>query len=204
MIPRLMRPMWGLALAASIGACNQPAPVQMARSDSARRAFSDTVAATLLDTTLYELRGQLYVKIINPNKDDESPLADQAVPHPVQPGPHTLDGKLYAEIGVLRALLGDNLPVRLDTAREHVFVGEPPVLLISHRHGGATYVPVKLFARQYGAYADIGCTLANCGYIWPRSIIEQMATRGVIGTGVLEGFAEGIIKGVDVTRLPSG
>ena len=199
-----MQSMAGMALALTMAACSQPATNQTPRADSARRAFADTVAATLLDTTLYELRAQLYVKIINPNRDDESPLADQAVSHPPLPGPHNLDGKLYAELGVLRKLLGDSVPIRVDTVRDHVFVGQSPVLLISHRHGDATYVPVKLFARQYGAYADIGCTLANCAFIWPKSIIEQMASRGAIGAGVLEGFAEGIVKGVDVTRLPSG
>ena len=74
-------------------------------ADSARRAFADTVAAMVIDTTLFELRGHLFVKIENPNKDDESPLADREVPHPSNPGPHTMDGKLYAELETLRALL---------------------------------------------------------------------------------------------------
>jgi hypothetical protein len=67
------------------------------------------------------------------------------------------------------------------------------------------YVPVKLFARQYGAYTDITCTLANCGNIWPRSVLELMTKRGAIGaTGILEAHAEGIVRNIDVTRLPSG
>lgn len=174
-------------------------------ADSARRAFADTVAAMVIDTTLFELRGHLFVKIENPNKDDESPLADREVPHPSNPGPHTMDGKLYAELETLRALLGRELPVRVDTARDHVFVGNPPVLLAAHQHGDAVYVPVKLFARQFGAYTDIGCTLANCGHIWPRDVIEFMRSQGAIGgAGVLEGHAEGIVRDVDVTKLPTG
>ena len=159
----------------------------------------------ILDTQLYELRAQLFVKIPNPNRDDESPLADRAVPHPPAPGPHTMDGKLYAELGVLQELLGRSLPVRVDTVREHVFVGSPPVLLIAHRHGDAIYVPVKLFARQFGAYTDIGCTLANCAHIWPRDVIEFMRRQGATGgAGILEGHAEGLVRNVDVTKLPTG
>ncbi|MGH7637753.1 MAG: hypothetical protein ACREOK_08875 [Gemmatimonadaceae bacterium] len=176
-----------------------------AAPDSARRAFADTVAALVLDTTLFELRGHLFVKIENPNKDDESPLVDREVPHPSSPGPHTMDGKLYADLEALRQLLGRDAPVRVDTARDHVFVGNPPVLLVSHQHGDAMYVPVKLFARQFGAYTDIGCTLANCGHIWPRDVIEFMRSQGAIGgAGILEGHAEGIVRDVDVTRLPTG
>ena len=186
-------------------ACTRESREAPPRSDSARGAFADRVAAMLLDTNLYELRAQLSVKIPNPNRDDESPLADRDVAHPAQPGPHTLSGTLYAELGALQDLLGRDVPVRVDTTRDHVFVGAPPVLLIGHRHAGAMYVPVKLFARQFGAYTDIGCTLANCGSIWPRSVIELMTKQGATGaTGMLEGHAEGIVKNIDVTRLPSG
>lgn len=191
---------------ALLGACTtqarEDAPVT---ADSARRAFADTVAAMVLDTTLFELRGHLFVKVENPDKDDESPLVDREVPHPSNPGPHTMDGKLYAELETLRSLLGRHVAVRVDTARDHVFVGNPPVLLVGHQHGDAMYVPVKLFARQFGAYTDVGCTLANCGHIWPRDVIEFMRGLGAIGgAGILEGHAEGIVRDVDVTRLPTG
>jgi hypothetical protein len=191
-----------LALALSACTARESAPP---RSDSARQAFGDTVAAMLLDTTLYELRAQLFVKIPNPNRDDESPLADQPFNHPASPGPHTMDGKLYAELGTLQSFFGSSLPVRVDTTYDRVYVGSPPVLLMGHKHGDAMYVPVKLFARQYGAYTDVGCTLANCGHIWPRSIIDLMSREGMPrGAGVLEGHAEGLITGIDVTKLPTG
>ena len=171
----------------------------------ARLSFGDTVAAMLLDTTLYELRGHLFVKIQNPNRDDESPLADQELPHPSRPGPHTLNGRLYAELTALQKLLGPTPAVRVDSSRDHVFIGNPPVLLIAHRHGDDVYVPVKLFARQFGAYTDVRCTLANCGYIWPSGIIALMTKNGFTGgAGILEGFAEGIVRNIDVTRLPGG
>src|SRR5688572_291282 len=141
--PPMRQSICALALALSACTARESAPP---RSDSARQAFGDTVATMILDTTLYELRAQLFVKIPNPNRDDESPLADREVPHPAMPGPHTMDGKLYAELRALQNLLGDAVQVRVDTVRGHVFVGEPPVLLISHQHGNATYVPVKLFA----------------------------------------------------------
>lgn len=172
---------------------------------AARRALADTVAALMLDNQLLELRGHLFVKIENPNRDDESPLADREIPHPANPGPHTMDGKLYAELETLRDLLGRHIPVRVDTARDHVFVGGPPVLLVGHQHGDAMYVPVKLFARQFGAYTDVGCTLANCGHIWPREVIDLMRRQGAIGgAGILEGHAEGLVRDVDVTKLPTG
>lgn len=191
------------ALALALGACARPEPAPP-RGDSARHAFGDTVAAMLLDTTLYELRAQLFVKIPNPNRDDESPLADQPFDHPATPGPHTLDGKLYAELGALQSFFGSSLPVRV-AEFDRVYVGSPPVLLMGHKHGDAMYVPVKLFARQYGAYTDVGCTLANCGHIWPRSVIELMMREGFVhGAGILEGHAEGIVKNIDVTKRPSG
>lgn len=191
-----------LALVASACAAPVPAPP---KGDSARQAFGDTVAAMLLDTTLYELRGHLFVKIPNPNRDDESPLADQRFVHPATPGPHTLDGKLYAELGALQSFFGSTLPVSVDTTYDRVYVGSPPVLLMGHKHDGKMYVPVKLFARQYGAYTDIGCTPANCGHIWPRAVIELMVREGFVhGTGILEGHAEGIVKNIDVTKRPSG
>ena len=174
-------------------------------SQSARRAFADTLAAMMLDDQALEFRGHLFVKVENPDKGDESPLVDREVQHPANPGPHTMDGRLYAELETLRDLLGRSVSVRVDTARDHVFVGSPPVLLIAHRHGTAVYVPVKLFARQFGAYTDVGCTLANCGHIWPRDIIEFMRAQGAIGgAGILEGHAEGIVRDVDVTKLPTG
>lgn len=193
-----------LLLLAGLTACATPTPARSA-ADSALQAFGDSAAALVLSTDLFELRGQLYEKIPNPNRDDESPLADRAIPHPAEPGPHTMNGTLYAELRVLRALLGDTLPIRVDTTRDHVFVGQPPVLIIAHRHRDTVYVPVKLFARQYGAYTDIACTFANCAFIWPRSVIEHMRSLGATGgAGMLEGHAEGIVKDIDVTRLPTG
>jgi hypothetical protein len=177
----------------------------MMPGDSTRRAFADTVAAMLLDTTVLELRGHLAVKIPNPNRDDESPLADRDVAHPPDPGPHTMDGTFYAELGVLRALFGNEPSVTIDTLRDHVLVGSPPVRLVGHRHGDALFVPVKLFARQFGAYTDIGCTLANCATIWPRDVIELMVRKGATGgAGVLNGHAEGLVRRLDVMRLPGG
>jgi hypothetical protein len=198
-----------LVLVVALAACAAPTPDAegggATPADSMRRAFADTVAALVMDDRLLELRGHLFVKAPNPNRDDEAPLVDREVDHPPSPGPHTMDGKLYAELGVLRALLGDGLPVRTDTARGHVFVGAPPVLLVSHMHGRFIYVPVKLFARQYGAYTDVGCTIANCGHVWPRDVIEFMRRQGATGgAGIIEGHAEGIVRNVDVTRLPSG
>lgn len=110
---------------------------------------------------------------------------------------------MYSDIEVLRDLLGRDLPVTLDTANQRFFVGSPEVLIYGHPHGGAWFVPVKLFARQYGAYVDLGCTLTTCANIWPRGMLEYAARNHIIGTAVLEAHAEGLIK-VDVRHLPTG
>jgi hypothetical protein len=195
----VLRPLAVLALLAACRAPDsQPAP------DSARAAFSHVVDSLLLDTERHEIRGVVMVKVPNPVVGDESPLADQPFRHDAAPGPHTLNGTLYAEVGALRRLLGDALPV--EVLEDRVFVGRSPeVMIFGHRHGDAMFVPVKLFARQYGAFVDIGCTLANCGFIWPRPVIEHMKHINFInGTGMLEGHAEGIVGGIDVRRLPTG
>jgi hypothetical protein len=184
-------------------ACAQPEAAPGRRADSARQAFLRSVDSMLLDTVLYELRAQIMVKVPQSNPDDESPLRDQPFQHDSAPGPHALGGRVYAEIGALRRLLGDNLPVR--TVRERVFVGRPEVAMDGHFHGEALFVEVKLFARQYGAYTDITCTMATCAIIWPRSVMDHMRHLGAVGgTGMLEAHAEGIVRDIDVTKLPTG
>ena len=141
-----------------LGGCNAPTPREAARPDSARQAFARTVDSLLLDTERHEISGVLLVKIPNPNRDDESPLADERVPHPTEPGPHTTDGVMHAEVGALRDLLGRELPVEIDTARHRVYVGRTPEVLI----------------------------------------------MGIVGTGLLEGHADGIVPNLNVRRLPDG
>ena len=173
------------------------------RGDSAARAFGDAVIERLLDTQVHELRGELFLKVRNPNPDDESPLVDRPIEHRASPGPHTYEGSLHAEIGALRAVLGDTIPVSIE--EEYVFVGTTPVLIRAHRHGTSVYVPVKLFARQYGAYVDVACTLANCGMIWTRPTLEFM--RGMAGApaaGLAEAHAEGLIDSVNVRARGGG
>ena len=175
----------------------------VARGDSAARAFGDTVIGRLLDTRMHELRGELFLKVRNPNPDDESPLVDRPIEHRASPGPHTYDGSLHAEIGALRAVLGDTIPVSIE--EEYVFVGATPVLIRAHRHGASVYVPVKLFARQYGAYVDVACTLANCGMIWTRPTLEFMrAMTGAPAAGLAEAHAEGLIDSVNVRARGGG
>lgn len=190
-----------LLMLAAMG-CSTRGPVS--EPDSARSTFARTVDSLLLDTEVHEIRGVVMVKVPNPVVGDESPLADQRFQHDAEPGPHTMNGTLYAEIGALRRLLGDGLPVEI--GEDRVFVGRnPEVVIFGHKHADAMFVPVKLFARQYGAYVDIACTLANCGFIWPRPVIEHLKHIGFInGAGLLEGHAEGIVPGIDVRKLPTG
>ena len=188
-----------LLVLASCRAAEQRKP-----ADSARLAFGKAVDSLLLDTEVHEIRAVLMVKVPNSVVGDESPVVDQPFRHDAAPGPHTMNGTLYAEVGALRRLLGDGLPVEVRDDR--VFVGRAPeVVLFGHKHGDAMFVPVRLFARQYGAYVDIGCTLANCGFIWTKPMIEHMKHINFInGTGMLEGHADGIVRDIDVRRLPTG
>ena len=172
--------------------------------DSARTAFARETAAFLLDTHLHELRGQLTVKVRNTDPNDpEAPLMDRPVPHPPDPGPHTYLGVMHAEIGALRTLLGDGVPVSIE--EERVFAGRPEVLVLGHRHGSDLYVPVRLFARVYGAYVRTHCPLANCADVWPRDILLHMRRTGYLhSAGVLEGYLEGLLDSVNVRNLPKG
>ncbi|HEX6053867.1 MAG TPA: hypothetical protein VFZ21_31570 [Gemmatimonadaceae bacterium] len=182
--------------------------------DSARAAFLDGVDSLLLDTQIHELRGHLGIKVRNTNPNDpESPLSDRDVPHPDGIGPHTYLGVMHAEVGALRAALGDTAgrregpPMHVAIEEDRVYVGRPPreVVIVGHRHGDQLFVPVKLFARPYGAYVRIACPLANCASIWPRDILRYMREAGYTSSaGVLEGYAEGLIDRVDVRKLPTG
>ncbi|MDQ3997840.1 MAG: hypothetical protein M3303_12590 [Gemmatimonadota bacterium] len=164
-------------------------------------AFGRTVAGLLLDTTLYELRGTLMRKVVNSNRDEEAPLADSLVANVAPPGAHLHDGVMHADIAALTAILGRRHALSIEGDR--VFVGNPPVLIFGHRHGDAFFVPVKPFARQYGAYVDVGCTPANCATIWTADIIAHMRANGGSGSaGVLGAHADGLIDSVDVRNLP--
>lgn len=229
MFARARRPWWvaiACTLAASLaceGAGSRPsADGSTARTDeretpaadSARRAFAASVDEQLLDTQVHELRGQLGIKVRNTNPDDpEAPLVDRELPGRTQPGPHTYLGVLHAELGVLQTALEESSGrtprewPRVSVEGERVYVGPAgrELLVLGHRHGEALYVPVKLFARPYGAYVRVACPLANCGSIWPRPILLYMRRAGYTGSaGVLEGYVEGLLDSVDVRNLPTG
>lgn len=175
------------------------------QADSARTAFAAEMMTFLLDTHLHEMRGHLSVKVRNTNPNDpEAPLVDRIVAHPsADPGPHTYLGVMHAEVGALRALLGDTVPVSIEEDR--VFAGRPEVLIRGHRHGNDLYVPVRLFARVYGAYVRTSCPLANCADVWPRDILLYMKRSGYLrSAGVLEGYLEGLLDSINVRKLPTG
>ena len=193
-----------LALACGVGSGETGDSAIAPAGDSARTAFAKDVDSLLLDTQIHELRGQLSVKARNTNPNDpEAPLVDRPVPHPADPGPHTYLGVMHAEIGALRTLLGDSVPVSIEG--EQVFAGHPEVLVLGHRHGNDLYVPIRLFARVYGAYVRTHCPLANCADVWPRDILLHMRRTGYLhSAGVLEGYLEGLLDSVNVRKLPKG
>ena len=191
-----------LTVLLGIAGCDKE-PATPSDQDSARQAFSRTVDSLLLDTEMHELRAQVSVVVPNANRDDESPYSFVPLKDGAPPGHHARGGAVHVDVEVLRELLGRELPVRIDSADHRIFVGSPEVLIYGHPHGNAWFVPLKLFARQYGAYVDITCTLATCANIWTKEILEDARHRGAIGTALLEAHAEGLIK-LDVTRLPNG
>ena len=196
-------------LAAFILGCKESPSTEAANrastnsGDSARTAFARVVDSLLLDTEMHELRAQVSTVVRNPNTDDESPFSFTPLENGAPPGAHALDGRVYVDVEVLRGLLGRDLPVRLDSVNHRFFVGSPEVLIYGHPHGSAWFVPLKPFARQYGAFVDIYCTLATCANIWTRERLDEAKRIGAIGTAVLEAHAEGLIK-IDVNRLPTG
>jgi hypothetical protein len=171
--------------------------------DSERARAAAELAGLLLDTRLHELRASLAMKIRNPDRNDESPLRDSIPPPGPPPGPHQFDGTVFADLETLRRILPRGPRVRLEG--DAVFVGDPEVLIHGHRHGGALFVPVKLFARQFGAYTDVTGTLATTAIVWTPEILRYMRAEGPRGsTGLLEAHAEGLIDSVDVRARPDG
>jgi hypothetical protein len=176
-------------------------PMTQAPAPSPRERFGNEVAALLLDTELHELKATLHVAVVNPNRQDESPFAQNDVAHPAAPGPHSMNGVVHAGIDVLRPLLGNGPPIKVEDDR--VYIGKPEVVVLGHRHGETLYVPVKLFARQFGAYVRITSTLATMATIWPREMLEDLRLHGSPQAPVLlEAHAEGLIRDLDVRKPP--
>lgn len=172
------------------------------RGSDRERAGAE-LASLLLDTDRYELRATLAMKIRNPDRLDESPLRDSILPPGPAPGAHQFDGSVFADLETLQEMLPRGPRVRVEG--EAVFVGDPEVLIHGHRHGDALFVPVKLFARQFGAYTDITGTLATMAIVWTPEILRFMRREGPPGsTGLLEAYAEGLIDSVDVRARPGG
>lgn len=195
-----------LAIASCSGPGRRAEPPSSGARDSiaAVTRFTREMGALLLDTTRFEMRGTLAVKRVNPNRDDESPLSDEFLPGGAAPGPHTWDGVFYADLDVLRRLLDPSGRVHHSVEEERVFVGRPEVLIRGHRHGEALFVPVKLYARQLGAYVDVRGTLGTMAIVWTPEILAHSRRIGLThSAGMIEGFAEGIVDSVDV-RAPYG
>jgi hypothetical protein len=161
------------------------------------------MAKLLLDTTRFEMRGTLAVKRVNPNRDDESPLADEFIRSGAPPGPHVYDGTFYADLQTLHAFLDPKGRIRPKVEEDRVFVGTPEVLILGHRHGNAMFVPVKLYARQFGAFVDIRGTLGTMAIIWTPEILRHSKQIGLLqSAGILQGYAEGLVDSVDVHAKP--
>lgn len=166
--------------------------------------FTREMAELLLDTTPFELRGTLALKRVNPNRDDEAPLVDELIRSGASPGPHTYEGVFYADLGSLRRLLDPKGRVPHSVEEDRVYLGRPEVLIRGHRHGEALFVPVKLYARQFGAYVDVRAALGTMAIVWTPEILAHCKRIGLVhSAGIIEGFAEGLVDSVDV-RAPYG
>jgi hypothetical protein len=185
------------------GSSPSPDSSGSASLESGRARAAAELAGLLLDTQLHGLRATLAFKIRNPDRYDESPLRDSILAAGPAPGPHQFDGTVFADLETLRRILPQGPSVRVEG--DVVFVGDPEVLIHGHRHGEALFVPVKLFARQFGAYTDVTGTLATMAIVWTPEILRWMRAEGPRGsTGLLEAHAEGLIDSVDVRARPEG
>jgi hypothetical protein len=176
-------------------------PVVAPSSQDGSQLAAAVQAMFLSDTPGTELRGQLFVQVLAPGIDEETPLVNQELPSPSAPGPHTLEGVLHADLRVLCQLFDSGDELRVEADRVH-FPGAG-VTLLGHWHGDALYVPVRLFARQYGAYARIWGPLAASGIIWPREMLDYWKEHGPGGApALLEAEAEGLISGIHDSPKP--
>ncbi|HEX2092731.1 MAG TPA: hypothetical protein VHG28_10030 [Longimicrobiaceae bacterium] len=128
--------------------------------------------------------------------DDEG-VIQREIPSPSAPGPYFLDGVLYADAVALTGLLAPDTPVSLVDGT--LVVNGERTELPARRHGAAIYVPVRDFARRFGAYTFIR---GNLGTVWPRARLCEYRPRADPRAPVFQGAeAEGLFEGCPATRL---
>jgi hypothetical protein len=116
--------------------------------------------------------------------------------HPVEspsaPGPHFVDGVLYADAAAVAGLLAPGTAV--GEAGGVLTLGGQGTGIRARRYGAAVYAPARALARRLGAYtheAEGGATL------WPRErLCEYLARRPDPRAAVYRGaLAEGLFAG---------
>jgi hypothetical protein len=178
-----------------------PAPAPAPAAGEASRLAAAVEELFLSNASGTELRAQLFVQVLAPGESEETPLVQLDLPSHSAPGPHTWEGVLHADLEVLRQLFASGSEIEVEDDMVHF--PARGVTLLGHRHGDALYVPVRLFARQYGAYARIWGALANHGVIWPAEILHYWRDHGPGGAAaLLEAEAEGLISGVHSSPKP--
>ncbi len=130
--------------------------------------------------------------VIAPAIDEETPVVDRRLPTAAGQDPLIRNGSIYAAATDLIAVLRPGARVRLSDG--HVFVNDRNLGVSGFERGKVVYVPVKAFARQFGAYTLIN-EVDGSATIWPHDVLLYWRKHGDPRAPVLsEAAAEGIIQ----------
>lgn len=132
----------------------------------------------------------LYVKVA-PELSEETPVVEQRLPASPGREPYLRNDTLYAAAGDLVAVLRPGARVSLRNGRVLVDGRQAPFGGVER--GGAVYVPVKAFAREFGAYVRVN-PVDGSATLWPREALLYWREHGDPRAPVLrEAVEEGLI-----------
>lgn len=184
----------GLGGLAAVGGCgvddrqSQPAAsLDSAVAPTAAAPPADAVATLPMrgDTAsglhADERPSSLFVVRITP-ESEESGIARHPVPAVSSPGPHARGDTLFADVRAVAEALG--VGTRVERRGDTVRVDGVALNVARHAHGGAVYVDVKEFARQFAAYTRLGGP-ERSGILWTREMLAFWRQNGPTDSEVL-------------------
>ncbi|HEX2095079.1 MAG TPA: hypothetical protein VHG28_21950 [Longimicrobiaceae bacterium] len=137
---------WLAVCVALAAACTAPDPAPA--GDRARDAAAAAPAAA--DTSRADPPAVLLLATVAPEIDEESGIVSREVEAPGGRAPLVRNDTMYADAAALAAVLGAGTSVSLEGDR--VRVGNRLLGVRGLRERGGVYVPVRDFAREFGAY----------------------------------------------------
>lgn len=166
---------------------------QQAVDSSSGRAQAQVSAATPVPSAGAAKRRSpelLYV-IIAPEISEETPVVDRRL-SPAAGRPTFLrNDTLYAAGDDLLPILSPG--ARISLSNGAVVVNSRRLPVTGFKQNGAVYVPVKVFARQFGAYTRVN-DVDGSATIWPRDALIYWKEHGPANAPVLkDAAAEGLI-----------